>query len=394
MRATHTPLAAFLALITLASMPSTSALAQPARRDPTPNDTLKSTEVADDHRVTFRIYAPKASDVFVSGDFGTRGKMTRSDDGVWSFTSEPLAPDFYSYIFTVDGVRTLDPKSALVKPGLSSMDSLLVVPDDAMDFEATKDVPHGDVRAVWYRSGTLDTQRRMHVYTPPGYEGGTAKYPVLYLLHGRGDEDSGWSTIGRAGFILDNLIASGKAVPMLIVMPNGSLSRPTSTPPRTPGAQLSPELVAARERATRRFVDELMKEIVPQVERTYRVKPGAPNRAIAGLSMGGGQTLSTILAHPDQFAYIGMWSAAIFGSGAEWEARNEAFLSKANEFNERVKRLEICVGDRDSLLAGSKNLAEVLQKRGIRHELYISGGGHTWINWRHYLNAFASKLFQ
>ena len=149
--------------------------------------------------------------------------MTKDDEGVWSITVGPLTPDFYSYAFNVDGVRTVDPKNAMIKQGLSSLDSMFLVPGDEAEFEATKDVPHGEIRAVWYRSGTLDMPRRMHVYTPPGYEGGTREYPVFYLLHGGGDEDSGWSTIGRAGFILDNLIAAKKAVPMIVVMPNGSL---------------------------------------------------------------------------------------------------------------------------------------------------------------------------
>jgi hypothetical protein len=221
-----------LLLVVSASLVPSIASGQGQRRA-TPNDTRKSTEVADDHKVIFRIYAPKASDVSVSGDFGG-GKMEKDDQGVWSKTVGPLTPDFYSYSFNVDGVRTVDPKNAMTKPGLNSLDSLFLVPGDEADFEMTKDVPHGDVRAVWYRSGTLDMPRRMHVYTPPGYEGGSEKYPVLYLLHGSGDEDSGWSTIGRAGFILDNLIAAKKAVPMLVVMPNGSLPRLGNLPRSRP----------------------------------------------------------------------------------------------------------------------------------------------------------------
>ena len=220
-----------LFLLAIAALAPFPASAQ-AQRRATPNDTLKSTEVADDHKVTFRIYAPKASEVSVSGDFGQGGKMEKDDQGVWSRTVGPLAPDFYSYTFNVDGVRTMDPKNPMTKPGLNSLDSLFLVPGEEAEFEMTKDVPHGDVRAVWYRSGTLDMPRRMHVYTPPGLRGRRRRYPVFYLLHGGGDEDSGWSTIGRAGFILDNLIAAKKAVPMLVVMPNGSLPRPANLPPR------------------------------------------------------------------------------------------------------------------------------------------------------------------
>jgi hypothetical protein len=221
-----------LALLALALVAAPRASAQPPRRRPTPNDTLKSTEVTSDKKVTFRIYAPKAEAVSVGGDFGRGGALTKDDQGVWSLTVGPLTPDFYSYTFTVDGVRTIDPKNPTVKPGVATLESLFLVPGEEAEFEATGDVPHGEVRAVWYRSGTLGMPRRMHVYTPPGYEGAGEAYPVFYLLHGGGDEDAGWSTIGRAGFILDNLIATKKAVPMIVVMPNGSLPPPKDLPAR------------------------------------------------------------------------------------------------------------------------------------------------------------------
>jgi len=353
-------------------------------------------EVAADHKVTFRIYAPKADAVSVSGDFGQGGKLQKDDRGVWSITVGPLTPDFYSYVFTVDGVRTIDPKNAMIKQGLGSLESMFLVPGEEADFEATKDVPHGEIRAVWYRSNTLDAQRRMHVYTPPGYEGGREKYPVLYLLHGGGDEDSGWSTIGRAGFILDNLIATKKAVPMLVVMPNGSLPMPADLPARpAPGSPPSPEFRAAMEVAQSRFTDELLKETIPVVEKTYRVKPGPENRALAGLSMGGGQTLRVLTNKPDQFAYVAIWSAGLFGgSPTDWAKQNAGFLDRADKVNHTVKLLSISVGDQDLTLAGSKGLAEVFDKHKIKHEVHISGGGHTWTNWRHYLNELAPKLFQ
>jgi dipeptidyl aminopeptidase/acylaminoacyl peptidase len=207
--------------------------------EPTPNDRLISPEVLSDHRVTFRIYAPKASEVTLRGDWMTGFepvKLSKNREGIWSITVGPLVPDLYSYSFTVDGVKTLDPKNASVKQGVSSLDNMVFLPGKEAAFEENKAVPHGDVRSVWYHSSTLDTQRRMHVYTPPGYDGSKDRYPVLYLLHGGGDEDSGWSTIGRAGFILDNLLAQGKTKPMLVVMPNGSLPLPADLPPFRPGA--------------------------------------------------------------------------------------------------------------------------------------------------------------
>jgi hypothetical protein len=192
---------------------------QTPQRQASPNDTLKSPEVLADHRVVFRLYAPKASEVSVTGDWvaqgrGTGGNLQKDDQGVWSITVGPLVPDFYSYNFTMDGVRVLDPKNVLIKPGISSLSNMFLVPGEEVAFADTKPVPHGEVRIVWYNSSALNGLRRMHVYTPPGYETGNAKYPVLYMIHGGGDEDSGWSTIGRAGFIMDNLIAQGKAKPI------------------------------------------------------------------------------------------------------------------------------------------------------------------------------------
>jgi enterochelin esterase-like enzyme len=385
----------FFALLTTASVTLPRAEAQPARRPPTPNDSLKSTEVSADHKVTFRIYAPKASEVSVSGDFGAGGKLTKDEKGVWSITVGPLTPDFYSYTFQVDGVRTIDPKNAMIKQGIGSLESMFLLPGEETEFEATKDVPHGEVHIAWYRSGTLDVSRSMRVYTPPGYENGSDTYPVLYLLHGAGDEDSGWSTIGRAGFILDNLLAEKKAVPMIVVMPNGSMPRPANMPRFEPGTTPTPEARAAMEAAQNRFTDELLKEVIPYVEKHYRVRTGRENRALAGLSMGGGQALRVATTHPDDFAYLGIWSAAIGGrNSGNFETRNESYLKDADHVNKVVKLFSISVGDKDFLLNGSKSLATALEKHGIKHELHISGGGHTWINWRHYLNEFAPKLFR
>ena len=199
-------------------VPVISAFAQAPRGGAiTPNSTLKSPEVQPDHRVVFRIYAPKATDVSVSGDWiaqgrGSGGKLTKDDTGVFSITVGPLVPDFYSYSFNVDGVKTLDPKNAMIKQGENSIDNMFEVPGDEAAYEDNKPVPHGEIHINWYQSTVLDRQRSMHVYTPPGYESSKEHYPVFYLLHGGGDEDSGWSTIGRAGFIVDNLLAARKGL--------------------------------------------------------------------------------------------------------------------------------------------------------------------------------------
>jgi enterochelin esterase-like enzyme len=373
------------------------ATAQLPQRRPTPNDSLKSVEILPELKVTFRIYAPKAAEVTLRGDWMTGSgneKLTRDDKGVWSLTAGPLKPDYYSYAFTVDGVRTLDPKNAEIKQGIASVDSMFFLPGKEAEFQENKSVPHGEIRQVWYQSGTLGMQRRMHVYVPPGYDQGTDTYPAFYLLHGGGDEDSGWSTIGRAGFILDNLIAEQKAKPMLVVMPNGSLHRPANFPNAAPG-QRSPEVTRATNAMQERFTNELLKEVIPTVEKRFRVRQGAENRALAGLSMGGGQTLRVLITHPDQFAYVGIWSAGLFGGNAEaFEKQNTTFLDNAEKVNQQVKMLAIRVGSQDFALNGSKALSEVLSKHGIKNDLRLSEGGHTWINWRNYLNEFAPRLFQ
>jgi len=379
---------AILGLGILVGLGAPSAVAQQPKKEGPPR--IVSPEIQPDKKVTFRIRAPKANEVTLRGDWmtGAPAKLERDESGVWSVTLGPLTPDFYSYAFTVDGVRTLDPANPTIKQGIASLDNMFFLSGPEADFHDNKPVPHGDVRKVWYQSATLKEQRRMHVYTPPRYDEGTEKYPVFYLLHGGGDEDSGWSTVGRAGFILDNLIAAKKARPMIVVMPNGSLPRPAAAS----GAKLDPAEMAALQE---RFTSELLKEVIPHVEKHLRVKPGPENRALAGLSMGGGQTIGVLTTHPDQFAYVAIWSAGLFGGdAAAFEMQTEAFLKNAAEVNKSLKLLEITVGDKDFALAGSKALAGVFDKYGIKHELKITGGGHTWINWRQYLNELAPKLFQ
>jgi enterochelin esterase-like enzyme len=385
-------LAAFLVLAL-----SAWAAAQPPQRPRTPNATLKSPEVSADHKVTFRIYAPKAAEVAVAGDFlesARPAKLSKDDKGVWSVTVGPLTPDLYSYAFSIDGVATVDPKNPMIKPGAAVVNSLVFVPGKEADFEDNRNVPHGQVRQVWYESSTLAVQRRMHVYTPPGYDAGSERYPVFYLLHGGGDEDSGWSTVGRAGFILDNLIAAKKTRPMIVVMPNGSLPRPANFPSAAPGTTPSPEFVRAMALLQARFAKELLNDVLPYVEKHFRVLPGAENRALAGLSMGGGQALAVVTSNPEMFAHVGIWSAGVGRNAADFEKRNAGFFHNPERVNRALKLFSISVGDKDFALNGSRTLAELLNKHGIKNELHTSGGGHTWINWRHYLNDFAPLLFR
>jgi len=382
----------------LACLFATSLLAQPPRREPTPNDTLKSPEVLSDNRVVFRLYAPKATDVSVGGDWisqgrGTGGKLTKDEQGVWSIAVGPLVPDLYSYSFNVDGVKTIDPKNAMIKPGISGSDNMFYMPGTETAFEDNKPVPHGEIRIAHYHSKTLDTMRSMHVYTPPGYETGKEKYPVFYLLHGAGDDDYGWPSIGRAGFIIDNLLAAKKVKPMIIVMPNGSIPRPANM---VPGAQRTPQMAAAMSQFQQKFVDELLNNVVPYVEKNYRVLTSRDNRAIAGLSMGGGQTLATAPSNLDKFSYIGVFSSGVNQQTTEgFLQRNAAFFENPDKTNKMVKLFWIGCGEKDTgSLAGAKNLVAILKEKGIKHEFHETEGGHTWINWRHYLHDYAQLLFR
>ncbi len=374
-----------LTIVRIGVVTAAIALAQTPPHIPTPNDTLKSPDVMPDRRVVFRIYAPKAAEVSITGDWITHGRaksgpLEKDDSGVWSITLGPFVPDFYSYSFTVDGVRTLDPKNAWIKPGVVNISNMFEVPGVDEDYEATQPVPHGEVRIAWYQSKTLDAMRSMHIYTPPGYDNSKEKYPVFYLLHGAGDDDSGWSTIGRAGFILDNLLAEKKAQPMIVVMPNGSM------PPSDKGPAYQAD----------EFAGELLNNVIPYVEKNYRVIANRDNRAIAGLSMGGGQTLRVLPSNLDKFAYAGVWTMGI-GRGAtmSFEQDSAAFLDNPAKTNKELKLLWIAIGENDNVVGGSaKKLDELLTAKSIKHEFHITEGGHTWINWRHYLHDYAQLLFR
>jgi len=379
--------AALATAVWLGTLASASAQSPPA---PTPNDTLVSPRVAADGRVTLQIYAPRAGQVGVIGDWMISRQplpFEKDDRGVWSLEVGPLPADFYSYTLIVDGVRTLDPKNPMIKQGNTSVDNMFLVPGAAIAYADNQPVAHGTLREVWYASQTLGTQRRMHVYTPPGYDGGRTTYPVLYLLHGGGDEDSGWSTIGRAGFIIDNLLASHDAVPMLVVMPNGSL--PAAGPPGVPATGLP------FAETQKRFERELMSDIVPYMEKNYRVRANRDGRAIAGLSMGGLFTMQVFASNPDAFRYVAIWSAGLFNQDpAAYETENAAFLASARTINRDVKLLAIAAGSEDFALPGTRKLVDVLNAHGITNEVRISGGGHTWLNWRSYLHELVPKLFR
>ncbi len=369
------------------SLTARVSMAQMAQRQPTPNDTLQSPKVLNDKRVAIQIYAPKATEVTVGGDFqsGKPVSLTKNEQGVWSAIIGPLRPDYYTYTLMVDGVRTMDPKNPVIKQGISSLENVLVVPGPETAFEDNRAVPHGEVREVWYSSKSLNRMRRMHVYTPPAYEKGTTKYPVFYLLHGGGDDDSGWNSIGRAGFILDNLIAAGQAKPMIVVMPNGSMPMPPSTGMPNPEAMNNMRTM---------FANELLNDIMPQVEKTYRTLPNPANRAVAGLSMGGFQTLDVVLSRPELFDYVGVFSSGFFGATIDEAETKYANALNDPAFNKGKKLFWIGIGKDDFVMDANKKTLALLDKHQIKYQYKETSGGHTWINWRQYLNEYMPLLFR
>jgi len=334
-------------------------------------------------RVIFHIKAPTAQKVQVMPVGGSNGlgkgpfDMTRSEDGLWSTTIGPVQPGFHYYWLLIDGVPANDPGSETYF-GWARQSSGIDVPDPTLTFYEPKDVPHGDVSIHWYRSQVTGKMRRAYVYTPPGYGVNTqARYPVLYLQHGAGESERGWTAQGRANFILDNLIAEGAAKPMIVVMENGYASRRDETSGR--GNEAFPDLV--------------MQDLIPEIDKAFRTRTGRLDRAIAGLSMGGGQAMQIGLANLDRFAGIGSFS----GAGARNFDRQTSFggvFKDAAGFNGKVKLLWIGCGREDGLFAGSAALHKALEEAGARHVWYESPGLHDWQVWRNHLHEFAPLLFQ
>ena len=345
---------------------------------------LVSPQIAASRDVTLRVRAPRATDVYLvsGGDIPGVGRgglaLEKGSDGVWQTTLKNLDSGGYRYRFTVDGVPTADPSNPLTSQSNTNSWSLFYVP--GATFMDTQRVPHGAVAEVHYFSTALGRDRRLHVYTPPGYERGRDSYPVFYLLHGAFDSDNSWSTVGRAGFIIDNLIAAGQAVPMIVVMPDGHTTRFQAG-----GAPAD----------SSDFIRDFTTDIKPLVEKHYRVRTGRPVTAIAGLSMGGSQTLEIAMGNLASYAYVGVFSSGIFGArdGAAWEERHRAALDDA-ALKKGVKKVWFATGKDDGVMASTRSTVELLRKRGFDVVFQESGGGHTWINWREYLNTFTPMLFR
>jgi len=343
-----------------------------------------SPEVGADRRVTFRIFAPQAENVKLSaGDIPGNGQrqLTKGENGVWETTVGPLDPGAYRYNFNVNGLAVIDPRSPSISESNNNVWSVVYVPGS--DFMDTADVPHGAVASVYYRSTALGRTRRMHVYTPPGYESGDEKYPVFYLLHGAGDSDDSWTSVGRANFVLDNLIAARKGRPMIVVMPAGHTASFSFASPSSARAVTT----------TSEFENDFLKDLMPYVGGHYRILAEPRYRAIAGLSMGGGQTLSIALSHPKEFAYVGVFSSGLFQRNpAQWETEHQPQLDDAAA-KQGLKLFWFRTGKDDFLLQNTRRTVELLRKHGFNITFEESSGAHTWINWRNYLNEFATQLF-
>jgi len=388
-----------LTVLLAASLTSASAAAQ-ARGGGPPAPVVVSPDVSGDRRITLRLYAPKAETVRLDASdapgvpFGAGAPMTKGENGVWQATIGPVPAGAYRYAFVVDGVPTLDPRNPSTSESNTNAWSLVYVPGS--DLFDTRPVPRGAVAEVTYYSDSLGMFRRMHVYTPPGYETSGRKYPVLYLLHGAGDSDHSWSTAGRAGFILDNLIAKKAAKDMIVVMPAGHTRGPAGA-----------GVVSADANAA--FSGDFMGSIVPYVEQHYRVAGGRDNTAIAGLSMGGGQTIDIATANGAKFGYVGVFSSGLFGvftvpgrgapppawtkGSSEWEKRNAAALAD-DKTKKGLKLLWFSTGKDDFLLQTTRSTVNLFKEYGYSPVYQESEGGHTWINWRDYLSEFAPLLFK
>jgi enterochelin esterase-like enzyme len=356
-----------------------------AQPPPAPPAPLISPEVHANGGVTFRFRAPNAQEVKVDLEGTEPVPMQKDDQGVWTVTTSPLPPDYYGYSFSADGVRLLDPENPLLVPNLLSTGNAVHVPGPLSLPWELNDVPHGEIHHHFYKSAVAADDRDYYVYTPPGYEPAAKKtYPVLYLLHGFSDDASGWTAVGRANVILDNLIAQGKAKPMIVVMPLGYgtmelVQRGWSAWSRT-------EL---RDRNFRNFREALLTEVMPRIESEYRVTKDRNARAIAGLSMGGSESLLTGLNNLDKFSWIGA-----FSSGGIPEDFVKDFPSLDAKANERLHLLWIACGTEDHLIKVNRNLREWLKTKGVKATEIETPGMHTWMVWRRNLAEFAGLLFQ
>jgi enterochelin esterase-like enzyme len=351
-----------------------------------------SPEVNNNQTVTFRLLAPNAQEVKLSGDWlPTEGfvpgsvNMTKGAEGLWTYTTAALPSDLYMYSFQVDGFKTTDPNNVYLIRDVATVTNVFIVGNGKADLYKVNDVPHGTVARRWYDSPGNNIKRRVTIYTPPNYESTNEKYPVLYLLHGAGGDEEAWIALGRASQIMDNLIAQGKAKPMIVVMTNGNNAQ-EAAPGESSLGMYKPSMQVAN---TAGKMEESFPDVIKFIESNYRVNADKANRAIAGLSMGGGHTINISRLHPNTFDYMGVFSAPGAANG-DAAYNNTLEVQKANGF----KLYWIAVGKTDFLFDRVTAYRAKLDQMGFPYQYRESEGGHTWTNWRDYLSEFAPMLFK
>ena len=353
---------------------------------------VQSPEIDRDGAVTFKVKAPDADTVRLIIDTRVDTLMRRGAKGTWSITLRDLEPDLYMYYYTIDGMKVLDNENAQVLRDVKNVMNTFVLDPDGDCPMAVHDVPHGEVRAVWYDSPTLNVKRRMMIYLPPGYDQSRQKYPVLYLLHGTGGDETVWLEQGRAAQIMDNLIASGKAEPMIVVMPNGHTDTP-SAPGMGPDNNEQPTF--AHKQWMEGTFEQSFNDIVKWVDTNYRTRDSKRHRAIAGLSMGGYHSLYISANQPDDFNYVGLFSAAIGrmdqGKSKIYDNLEEKLIA---QFQQRPRLYWIGIGKDDFLYKDNAAFREMLDKNRLRYTYHESGAGHEWANWRDYLVIFSQLIFK
>lgn len=363
-----------------------------------------SPEIHDNNTVTFRFKAPKAVRVQLTGDFLPVQKnakfeapgivdLKEGQEGVWEYTTpEPLKPELYSYSFIVDGLRMNDPANVYLIRDVSTLTNVFIIGGDRADFYKVNPVPHGTVSRIWYDSPALGLERRMTVYTPAGYETSGKRYPVLYLLHGMGGDEEAWISLGRTAQILDNLIAQGKAKPMIVVMPNGNASQ-EAAPGESSRGMVPPTMQLPK--TMEGSYEQAFPEIVKFIDKNYCTIKSKSGRAIAGLSMGGFHSLHISKQYPDMFNYIGLFSAAIMPNKEVSSPIYENMEGKLKvQFDKNPALYWIAIGKTDFLYKANEEYRKLLDEKGYKYTYYESDEGHIWKNWRIYLTEFVPMLFR
>ena len=363
-----------------------------------------SPEIHDNNTVTFRFKAPKAVRVQLTGDFLPVQKnakfeapgivdLKEGQEGLWEYTTpEPLKPELYSYSFIVDGLRMNDPANVYLIRDVSTLTNVFIIGGDRADFYKVNPVPHGTVSRIWYDSPALGLERRMTVYTPAGYETSGKRYPVLYLLHGMGGDEEAWISLGRTAQILDNLIAQGKAKPMIVVMPNGNASQ-EAAPGESSRGMVPPTMQLPK--TMEGSYEQAFPEIVKFIDKNYRTIKSKSGRAIAGLSMGGFHSLHISKQYPDMFNYIGLFSAAIMPNKEVSSPIYENMEGKLKvQFDKNPALYWIAIGKTDFLYKANEEYRKLLDEKGYKYTYYESDEGHIWKNWRIYLTEFVPMLFR